>query len=108
MRLKAPSDATRVDPFSIPQIKAIAAVVPTWPTASAALGGSPAGLGRPGTYKAIKDGTYPVPVFAQGGRKNVCRRADILAYLGLNDDGTGARTPVPPVESSPIPTGSHQ
>ena len=106
--MTAPTDATRVDPLDIPKIHALAAIVPTWPTASAALGGSPAGLGRRATYEAAKSGTYPVPVLSQGGRQMVCRRADILAYLGLSDDATGGPAPMASVESSPIPTGSHQ
>jgi hypothetical protein len=106
--MSAPTDATRVDPLDIPKIHALAAIVPTWPTASAALGGSPAGLGRRATYEAAKNGTYPVPVLSQGGRQMVCRRADILAYLGLTDDGTGVPAPVPSIESSPIPTTAKQ
>jgi hypothetical protein len=46
----APTGVTRVDPLTIPQILALPAIVPAWPTASAALGGSAAGLGRRLTY----------------------------------------------------------
>lgn len=106
--MSAPTDVTRIDPLDIPKIHALAAIVPTWPTASAALGGSPAGLGRRATYEAAKNGTYPVPVLSQGGRQMVCRRSDILAYLGINDDATGGPAPMASVESSLIPTGSHQ
>lgn len=106
--MSAPTDVTRVDPMPIPQILALPAVFPAWPTASAALGGSPAGLGRRLTYALCKSGDYPVPVFEQGGRKNLVRRVDILSRLGLNDDDAGIALPAPSIESAPASSGSHQ
>lgn len=104
----APTGVTRVDPLTIPQILALPAIVPAWPTASAALGGSAAGLGRRLTYALCKSGDYPVPVIAQGGRKNLVRRVDILSRLGLNDDATGIALPVAPVEPTSASTATQQ
>jgi hypothetical protein len=43
------------------------------------------GLGRDATYRAVKDGTFPVPVLKIGGRLRVTRSA-VLAALGIEDD----------------------
>lgn len=102
--MTAPTDVTRVDPMPVPQILAQGAILPAWPTAAAALGGSPAGWSRGSTYAAARDGSLPVPCFKQGRRQQyVVRRCDLLAYLGLNDDGTAGATAVPSVESVPTP-----
>jgi hypothetical protein len=103
--MTAPTDVTRVNPMSVPQILAQGAILPVWPTAAAALGGSPAGWSRGSTYAAARDGSLPVPCFKQGRRQQyVVRRCDLLAYLGLNDDATGGPAPVAPVEPVPVPT----
>jgi len=44
------------------------------------------GLGRDATYRAVKDGTFPVPVLKIGGRFRVTR-ASVLAALGIEDNG---------------------
>ncbi|WP_052441360.1 helix-turn-helix transcriptional regulator [Streptacidiphilus anmyonensis] len=101
--MTAPTDATRVDPMSVDEILALPAIVPVWPTASAALGGSPAGLSRPTTYARAKAGTYPVPVLLEG-RRRLVRRADVLAYLGINGDGARVAPLTPLAEHDTVPT----
>lgn len=103
--MSAPTDLTRVDPMAVPQILAQGAILPVWPTAAAALGGSPAGWSRGSTYAAARDGSLPVPCFKQGRRQQyVVRRCDLLAYLGLNDDATRGPALVASVESVSVPT----
>jgi hypothetical protein len=100
----APTDATRVDPMPIDQIRALPGIFPVWPTGSAALGGSPAGLSRGATYEMAKNGTYVVPVLTQG-RRRVVRRMDVMAYLGLTDgEAIGVAAPIASVESIPATT----
>lgn len=101
--MSAPTDATRVDPMTEDQVLALPMVFPIWPTASAALGGSPAGLSRPTTYARAKAGTYPVPVLVEG-RRRLVRRADVLAYLGINGDGARGATLTPLAEQNTVPT----
>lgn len=101
--MTAPTDATRVDALSVDEILALPGIIPVWPTASAALGGSPAGLSRPTTYARAKAGTYPVPVLHEG-RRRLVRRADVLAYLGINSNGAPVAPGTPSVEPAPEPT----
>ena len=103
--MTAPTDVTRVDPMPVPQILAQGAILPVWPTTAAALGGSPAGWSRGGTYAAARDGSLPVPCFKQGRRQQyVVRRCDLLAYLGLNDLGASVPGVEPSAEADAKPT----
>ena len=43
------------------------------------------GLGRDAAYRAIREGTYPMPVLKIGGRYRVTR-ASLLEALGIKDD----------------------
>ena len=55
--------------------------------------GKAVGLGRDASYSQAKDGTFPVEVLPLGRFLRV-RKADLMAYLHLNMDGTPATPPV--------------
>ena len=88
--LVPPSGATSVEPLTVPQILALPALVPVWPTTGAALGG----LGRTTVYQLAREGRLPFPTLRLG-RALMVRRADILNFLGLAEDGNGARAATP-------------
>ncbi|MFA5636781.1 MAG: hypothetical protein WC977_12865 [Anaerovoracaceae bacterium] len=52
------------------------ALLPLWPDAGQHI------AGRSKVYEMHRTGTFPVPVLKVGGRYKV-RRADLLAFLGL-------------------------
>ncbi|MEV1006104.1 helix-turn-helix domain-containing protein [Streptomyces sp. NPDC049881] len=58
-------------------------------------------------YDLRKRGEFPVPVLHLGSKLLRVRRADLLAYLGLANDGVGSSHPTPS-ETAPIRTSSNQ
>jgi excisionase family DNA binding protein len=64
--------------LTVPQILALPAAVDLITT------GQALGLSRNTTYAMAKSGTFPLPVLMLG-RKMLCRRSDVLRFLGIED-----------------------
>jgi excisionase family DNA binding protein len=74
-----------------------------WPTLGRALN-----IGRTTTYQLARTDRLPVPVIRIGRQFRV-RRADLLTFLGIAEDGDGPGSshPEPSDEHAPIPTSAN-
>ncbi|MEV8396749.1 helix-turn-helix domain-containing protein [Streptomyces niveus] len=91
------TDATHRKALTIDEVLALPVMFEVWPTLGAALN-----IGRTATYDLARTGNLPIPVIRVGGSLRA-RRSDLLDFLRIceeNDDGAGADTPAPSVESS--------
>ncbi|MCP9209313.1 helix-turn-helix transcriptional regulator [Streptomyces sp. NEAU-Y11] len=85
----------RREALSVTEVLALPAMVDGWPDAAAACGG----ISRTTWYELVAKDDAPVPV-VRIGRAIKVRRADLLAFLKIqeNDDSAGEATPTPSVE----------
>lgn len=66
------------------ELLALPAAVPLWPTAARAVN-----IGRTKAHELARAGQFPVPVLRLGSSYRV-RTADLLAFLGIEDQPGGS------------------
>lgn len=79
--------AMRPKPLAPGEVLALPAMVDLVPDASAALG-----ISRDTAYKLARAGKFPIEVI-KIGRSMKVRRADLLAFLGIEDNGDSDEVP---------------
>lgn len=94
------SEPTRRKTLTVAEVLSLPPLFPVWPTLGQILD-----TGKTATYEMARSDTAPVPVI-KVGRLLRCRKVDVLAFLGLTENGDGTRgaTRVPLAERTPEST----